>query len=155
MNADKQKYFYETYPDFFSNKDKSVQESCMCWGIEFEDGWFDILETLCRAIKNHIDNIQWHNDWAIKEGKKTTLFIPFKFDQLKEKYGTMRAYYSGGDDYVSGLVDMAERMSGKICEFCGNPGKLCGRGWYTTLCKECSDKRGIYYPEPGNNEEEF
>ena len=55
-------------------------------------------------------------------------------DQVKEKFGTLRFYYTGGDDYISGLVSMAESMSGVTCEECGSPGKTHGGGWVRTLC---------------------
>ena len=42
--------------------------------------------------------------------------------QVKEKFGTLRFYYDGGDDYISGLSAMAESMSGRTCEVCGNMG---------------------------------
>jgi hypothetical protein len=57
-------------------------------------------------------------------------------DQVKEKFGTLRFYYSGGDDYISGLVSMAESMSGVTCETCGKPGTSTGGGWIKTACKE-------------------
>jgi hypothetical protein len=63
--------------------------------------------------------------------------IDFKFDQIKEKFGGLRAYYSGGNDYIRGLVTMAETMSYKTCEMCGNKGKPNKSGWITTLCQEC------------------
>ena len=56
--------------------------------------------------------------------------------QVKEKFGTLRFYYSGGNEYVSGLVAMAESMSGVTCERCGTPGRLQGRGWIKTLCEQ-------------------
>jgi hypothetical protein len=68
-------------------------------------------------------------------------------DQVKEKFGTLRFYYTGGDEYISGLVSMAESMSGVTCETCGNPGKSLGRGWITTLCKEHAEARDIMYEE--------
>jgi hypothetical protein len=64
--------------------------------------------------------------------------------QVKEKFGTLRFYYSGGDDYIRGLTSMAESMSGVTCETCGNPGRRVGGGWITTLCKEHAEARGIY-----------
>lgn len=66
-------------------------------------------------------------------------------DQVKEKFGTLRFYYTGGDDYISGLVSMAESMSGCTCEECGAPGKRLGGGWVTTLCKEHAEERSIVY----------
>lgn len=41
--------------------------------------------------------------------------------QVKEKFGSLRFYYRGGDDYVSGLVAMAEAMSAVTCDVCGSP----------------------------------
>ena len=43
--------------------------------------------------------------------------------------------FSGGDDYVEGLVSMAEAISYKICEVCGNKGEPNKGGWITTLCE--------------------
>lgn len=59
--------------------------------------------------------------------------------QVKEKFGTLRFYYNGGhsDDYINGLVSMAESMSGRMCEDCGNVGKRNGGGWIRTLCDSC------------------
>ena len=54
--------------------------------------------------------------------------------QVKEKFGTLSFYYSGGDKYTSGLIAMAEHMSGITCETCGSPGTLRGTGWIQTLC---------------------
>lgn len=59
-------------------------------------------------------------------------------DQVKEKFGTLRFYYSGGDDTISGLVNMAESMSAVTCEKCGNVGRRRGTGWISTLCNEHS-----------------
>jgi hypothetical protein len=64
-------------------------------------------------------------------------YFPVKFDQVKEKYGGLRLYFSGGDKYVEGLVSMAEAMSYKICEVCGNKGQPNEGGWITTLCDSC------------------
>jgi hypothetical protein len=55
--------------------------------------------------------------------------------QVKEKYGTLRFYYDGGDDYIQGLVALAESMSSCTCEECGAPGTTDGMGWIRTLCK--------------------
>lgn len=55
-------------------------------------------------------------------------------DQVKEKFGTLRFYVTGGDDYIHGLISMAESMSAVTCEECGAPGKNRGGGWVRTLC---------------------
>lgn len=61
--------------------------------------------------------------------------------QVKEKFGTLRFYYNGGDEYISGLTAMAEAMSARTCESCGTSAKTSGQGWLVTLCQPCIDSR--------------
>jgi hypothetical protein len=62
--------------------------------------------------------------------------------QIKEKFGTLRFYYCGGDDYCHGVESMAESMSAVTCEVCGSPGKLRNGGWIQTLCDEHANEAG-------------
>lgn len=113
------------YPKIFADRNKPMTETCMCWGFECGDGWFNIINQLC-------GNIQHHIDWKTKTGKVVPQVVA---EQVKEKFGTLRFYYRGGDDYISGLVSMAESMSGVTCEQCGAPGETNGQGWISTLCE--------------------
>lgn len=61
-------------------------------------------------------------------------------EQVKEKFGELRFYHSGGDEYVDGLVSMASSMSAVTCEVCGNPGKKIEGGWGRTLCETHAKK---------------
>ena len=54
--------------------------------------------------------------------------------QIKEKFGCLRFYYVGGDEYVDGLVTMAEEMSSVTCEQCGQQGSLRHKRWLKTQC---------------------
>ena len=65
--------------------------------------------------------------------------------QVKEKFGTLRFYYEGGDEYIAGLVSMAESMSGCTCEDCGNVGQRTGGGWIKTICQPCETQRKHRY----------
>jgi hypothetical protein len=59
---------------------------------------------------------------------------PVKIDQIKEKFGGLRFYYSGGDDKVDGMVTFASYLCSKTCEVSGEKGELCSSGgWYRTL----------------------
>lgn len=149
MDAELENKLYEKYPQFFVNKDKGIQSSCMAWGCECGNGWYDILSSLCWMIKQHEDNKRWHKEWKEKQNQEIKgsmgisiigeeqEYFPVKFDQIKEKYGTLRVYFSGGDEYVEGLVSMAEAISGKTCETCGNKGYSDKGGWIMTLCDGC------------------
>lgn len=97
----------------------------MCWGFECGDGWFNILDQLMGDIQHYIN-------WKNVNGE---VVRQVTLDQVKEKYGTLRFYYSGGDHYVAGMVTMAESMSGVTCETCGSPGTRTDGGWIRTLCE--------------------
>jgi hypothetical protein len=139
---------YEKYPNLFINKDKGPMESCMSFGIECNLGWYEILSSLCWMIKQHEDNKRGQQEWKNKQNEglekglgvslvdDETEYCPVKFDQIKEKFGGLRVYFSGGDEYIEGLVSMAEAISYKLCEVCGNKGNANKSGWITTLCDE-------------------
>lgn len=115
--------FYKKYPKILKVESESMKSFPM-FGFECDDGWFNILDTLMSNIQHYID---WKNEYGEVVAQVT-------LDQVKEKYGTLRFYYSGGDDYVSGLVNMAESISTVTCETCGNLAKLRGKGWFYTAC---------------------
>jgi hypothetical protein len=93
----------------------------MAFGFECGDGWFDILDEL----------------FAKMEASDTEI----KLTQVKEKFGTLRVYYYGGDDTVDKWVEAAEARSAVTCEQCGQPGELRGTRWVYTACDECEEER--------------
>ena len=140
MKQELDKLLCEKYPKMMINRNKPMQETAMCWGFDCGDGWYNILNQLMGNIQHHID---WKN-------RNSEVVPQVTLDQVKEKFGTLRFYYTGGDDVIDGMVRMAESMSGVTCEECGKPGKRVGGGWVTTLCEEHALARDIVY----NNEEE-
>jgi len=77
-----------------------------------------------------------------KKLKKENIPAPYvDIIQVKEKFGGLRFYINGGDDYIYGMISLAEDMSYRTCEFCGST-KNIGQtsGWITTICKDCFDK---------------
>jgi hypothetical protein len=150
MNQELQNTLFEKYPQLFSNRTKSRMESCMCWGIECNDGWYEILSSVCWRIFQHEENISERiavrNKFDTPNDQTDLDYVPVKFDQIKEKFGGLRIYFSGGDDYVEGIIGMAEEMSYKICEVCGNSGKPNKGGWITTLCNNCRNKDEKWIP---------
>ena len=132
MRQELDKLLCEKYPKMMVNRNKPMQETCMCWGFECGDGWYNILDQLMGNIQHHID---WNNK-NFEKGYTQYKQVPqVTLDQVKEKFGTLRFYYTGGDDEISGMVRMAESMSGVTCEECGSPGETKGNGWLVTLCE--------------------
>lgn len=119
----------ETYPEWFEGLKQSPSESCLSWGFEIGEGWHPLIEKLCADIKS-----------VLKEDDM------FRVEQVKEKFGTLRFYYSGSTNTdVRELVWEAEEKTGKICEVCGKAGKTRGKGWLTTLCKQHFQERQEKY----------
>lgn len=192
MKEELQKKLYDKYPVIFGAKDLGPSKSCMFWGIEVGDGWFNIIDILCDGLMHHyknelehwqnrarmrswagrIENIKyhlhmmghpftksqrkhlWHNlthpgwvwyhirehfisCWSRLEDKPE----PVVAAQVKEKFGGLRFYTNGHDEFCSGLIDMAECMSECTCEVCGGPGKLITNGWWHCICPECEDRK--------------
>ena len=126
MKQELDEYLCKVYPKMMVNRNLHMTETAMCWGFECGDGWFQILNQL-------MGNIQHHIDWKNRKGE----VVPqVTLDQVKEKFGTLRFYYTGGDDYISRMVTMAESMSGVTCESCGKPGTQTSGGWIKTACVE-------------------
>ena len=131
MKQEFDKLLCERYPKMMVNRNKNMKETCMCWGFECGDGWFNILDQLMGNIQHHID---WNNK-NFEKGYKQYKEVPqVTLDQVKEKFGTLRFYYSGGDDEIRGMVRMAESMSAVTCEECGLPGTQTQGGWIKTAC---------------------
>lgn len=74
------------------------------------------------------------------ERRKVEEPLDVKILQIKEKFGTLRFYIAGGDDYIYGAIHLAESLSARVCEECGKPGQLRVRGsnWLYTACDEHS-----------------
>jgi hypothetical protein len=144
MDQELQNKLFEKYPRLFENRAKSARESCLHFGIETGNGWYELLSSLCHRITNHEENIEFRikvrNKNGVENDAADLSYVPVTFDQVKEKFGGLRIYFSGGDDYVFGAVGMAEEYSYKICEVCGNAGKPNKGGWITTLCDSCRNK---------------
>jgi len=131
MIEDLDKKLCEKYPEIFRNRHAPVTQTPMGFGFECGDGWFDLIDTLCRNIQHHVD---WYST------SHPDKIEPPIAAQVKEKFGGLRFYLDGGDDTICGMVMMAESMSYHICEECGNKGKSRSNGWVRTLCDEHAAK---------------
>lgn len=165
MNEELDKKLCEDFPLIFRDRHGNMRETCMCWGFAHDDGWYDLIRTLCSTIQSHINSNEerikntieynakvndedfiWPWSWERKERPVPEPIEQVVAVQVKEKFGGLRFYYSGGDDYIRGVVDMAENMSYKICEDCGSPGKTRNMsGWIKTLCTKHHQERCKHY----------
>lgn len=146
MNEELQQKLFEKYPLIFAQKGLSAVQTCMCWGIDTGNGWYTIIDVLCRQIQEYIDQTNRSHEYRKQHGNLEETDPPahqVEAVQVKEKFGGLRFYYNGGDDYIRGLVDMAESMSYRTCELCGKPGRNTKGGWVNTFCPEHAAQKNV------------
>jgi hypothetical protein len=161
MTPELEQHIREQYPLIFSGRCE----------ISINDGWFDIIDILCGNIQNRIDNaitqrkyaIEWNKDvndpdydWADrsfvkrKERQVPELVEQVVATQIKEKFGTLRFYYNGGDEFIRGLDSMASSMTSRTCEECGSPGTSRStkkQRWVRVLCEKHAEEQGYIEDE--------
>lgn len=115
--------FYEKEPE---TTDVDFEMSC-------DNGWKDIIMTAC---------IEMHN-YNIRKQAHDLAYTPVRIEQIKEKFGSLRIYTTGGDNWTNGVIDMAESMSKLVCEVSGDRGHHCRKGSnLKTLSKKIADQHG-------------
>jgi hypothetical protein len=131
---------FQEYEKFAQRMEKSYPQMYpgQYGGFAVGKGWYPIIERLSSSIQQHIE-------FKNKQGEVCPQVV---VQQVKEKFGGLRFYYDGGDDYIHGLVSMAESWAGIACETCGGIGKRRGGGWIKTLCD-------IHYEESEKRKEEY
>lgn len=97
-------------------------------------GWHKIVNEALDAIKEY--------------GNANSSYDNIEALQVKQKFGGLRIYLSDYNDYIDGVICMAERMCLQTCESCGRKGALNHRGSYVaTLCRNCAERDGFTLSE--------
>lgn len=168
------------YPKIFRDRHADMRTTAMCWGFDVGNGWFNIIDQMCRNMQWHIDQSRKNRARALRYNRAVNKALKGDIEplikyhtygkgpkareygeqyaqedigrglklhnvpeachqiiatQVKEKFGTLRFYYYGGDDYCRGVDALADSLSAVTCEECGSPGKLLTQGWHRTLCE--------------------
>jgi len=155
MNKQLTEKLYEKYPKIFKQKDLPMNQTCMCWNFDCGDGWYSLLDCLCKEIQYRVDEGESHYirypfgmffgkifgcTWMV--GRHTTKKIhQVEAIQVKEKFGGLRFYYQGGNTEIHNTISFAESLSYYICETCGSMDNVSQtKGWVYTWCEECQTK---------------
>ena len=103
--------------------------------ISIHEGWYNLVGRLCQEI----DDFFGYDMGGSMNG--------FHWVQIKEKFGTLRAYFNvdplqgRGMEMLCAIIDKYEIESSQTCEICGEPGKkLNAQGYITTRCKKHFDE---------------
>jgi hypothetical protein len=131
MKRELEAQLVKEFPLCFGDYGKDMKETCMYWGCECNDGWYTLIREACLKAEPII--AKWIEEHKTEANYKD--WAP-RFSQVKEKYGTLRLYFTTYPDGIGEIEMEAEKKSETVCEECGKPGKLRGQGWYYTSCVE-------------------
>ena len=117
MNEKNTKTLLKDFPNLYKQYYWDKTETCLCWGFDVMDGWFDLIYDLSQRLE---------------------IVCPeCEACQVKEKFGGARIYVNNCNEEGHKLISEAEKKSFTICEICGEKGKLHpDLGWHKTLCKK-------------------
>lgn len=96
-------------------------------------GWHSIMCDMC------VDLLGYFRDNNIDP-------YAFHIDQLKEKFGSIRLYYSlhytdhSDDEGIDEIIRKYEELSEHTCCICGGEATLMSKGWICPYCQNCADR---------------
>jgi hypothetical protein len=142
MNPELELKLKNKYPEILKDMYSDPMYSCMAFGIETDDGFYNLIDNLLSNIQNYCISIS-------SEKRKISVIA----EQIKSKYATLRFYFrmkclnssnpndlcEVSDEEFKAICDMiaySKHMSETTCEKCGNVGRTYTIGWHKTLCKE-------------------
>lgn len=125
MRIDLENKLAEDFPTQFRDLHGDQTKTAMAWGVSIGDGWFNLVYETCAAIE---DELNRHPELRAK----------FYWTQIKEKFGGLCLYHTGGNQVIWNLSQAAEDHSWSVCEDCGSKEKVTSEGgWVRTLCPGC------------------
>lgn len=125
MKLELEEKLYKDFPKIFKYaKEKSDPIMPMAFGCSCGDGWYSIINHLCKMIQNDVNR----ND-------RTQVVAV----QVKEKFGGLRFYIDGGSEKTYDIIDFFESLSYIVCEKCGTTGAETRNtgSWIFTRCEAC------------------
>jgi len=140
VTEDKNNALTTKFPKLFTGFQRPNGQGFYPFWFECGDGWYTLIEELAKDIQNHVDHQNETYTYKVERGEAKEEDRPdyqVRAVQVKQKFGGLRFYINGGNEYIDGMITFAESMSYKTCEHCGNPGRTCGGGWIYTFCEPC------------------
>lgn len=132
MSPELDEKIVKSYPILFRNRHASPQQTCMCWGFECGDGWYDLINEASAALEAINAKCTEKDGYIVAA-------------QVKEKFGGLRFYLEGHPSRfgkeVDEIISTAMNKSESTCEQCGKLGRINTAGWWRCVCDDCGSKR--------------
>lgn len=84
------------YPLIFAERYGDPAATAMCWGFEVDDGWFTLIDVLCRELQRETD----------ERGAPQVVAT-----QVKQKAGTLRFHVASASDRQQAMIELAQALS--------------------------------------------
>ena len=97
------------YPKIFADRYASELESPMGRGFAIDNGWYRLVDALCRALQRETD--RHHAPQVVAT-------------QVKQKFGSLRFRVRKASERQWAMIDCATLFSMRKCEICGMAGRL-------------------------------
>lgn len=96
MNPKLDEALCERYPLIFAQRHGDPAATAMCRGFEVDDGWFTLIDILCRELQRETDE------------RRAPQIIA---RQVKDKMGELRFHVANASDRQRGMIDLARALS--------------------------------------------
>lgn len=104
----------------------SLKETTFYGEYDLPDGWKLLFLQMCEDIRKASTPVELQS---------------LRIVQVKEKFGEIRCYISGGTSAIDTIIDNYSYVSGYICRRCGNIATVVSQSWISPWCNTC--KRDI------------
>lgn len=166
------------FPLIFKDYRGDMRQTCMVWGFECGNGWFDLLYDLCLdleylsrgknieiiavQVKEKFGGLRFYYTTRQPETIFSELSRKFQNWMFNHKYGVAywklvhlkeKILWKSIETKIENRVNKAEQDSYKICEQCGAPGKQMGKFWIYTMCNKCAKEKGVFHDQESIDEE--
>ena len=123
-----EKQLFDDFPLLY-DKNADIRTSCMGFGFECGDGWYELIRELSSKLYPLIQKF--------KEQYPDEFDCYPRASQVKEKFGSLRFYMDISTDEMCNLISEYEGRSEMICEVCGKPGSIDYKEkWLACRCEE-------------------
>ena len=98
MNEKLENFLCKEYTILYKQRNLPMNQTCMCWGFECQNGWYDIINELSYELEEI-------NKTLVAKG-----LPPIEAEQVKEKFGGLR-YYTNGVPYIGIKEKIAQKFN--------------------------------------------
>ncbi len=129
MRQEMEQKLLNDFPLLYDKSD-DIRDSCMCFGFECGDGWYQLILDLSERLYPIIKS--WSSEYDDPAPKAV---------QVKEKFGALRFSMSLTNEEMQSIIDEFEEKSQRICEVCGKEGEIdFTESWYACRCQDHRNK---------------